>query len=263
MPSLHINSITDIGNNRENNEDFLGCFDFSAQLPLSTPVVTEIGPLGIGVFVSDGMGGAKGGEIASKMTIEGISGFLIENLAHRELLHAEAVDTFLEAINYAHDQIIETSYLEMGLSGMGATFSGCFFLRSSLLIGHIGDSRVYKIANNTITQLSNDHSPVGRLVRSGAVSPDQARFHPNNHLLDQALGANMNFINPDIIEESYQAGDKFLICTDGLHDSLGDKEILKIIKGSNNDEECLQELIFLTKKTKGTDNISASLVTVA
>lgn len=262
MPKIEISSITDIGNSRLDNEDYFGCFDFSAGEKLEENNLLEIGPLGVAAFISDGMGGASGGEIASKMSVEQIAQFIFSNIPKRPLLSSEIKDLLFESITDTHDEIIDLSYKNPNLRGMGATFTGAWFFRDSFWVAHIGDSRLYRWRNEELSLLTKDHSPVGRLVRAGMLPAEESRFHPNNHLLDQAMGANMNFITPDIFEESYRVGDRYLLCTDGLHDSLGDSELAHILRGTTGTAPLLTTFVNQAKKIKGNDNITAIIVEI-
>ena len=166
---------------------------------------------GDGLFaVCDGMGGARGGEVASEAACRAL-------LA----LPAEAVDAerLGDTIAEANTSIFSRSLVEPGLHGMGTTLTTALAGDESLLIGHVGDSRAYLWRAGRLRQVTQDHSLVGEMVRSGQLTPDQAAIHPYRSVITRALGTEAS-VQPDIFELPVEAGDRLLLCSDGLSGML-------------------------------------------
>ncbi len=170
--------------------------------------------------VCDGLGGHAAGEVASNLAVEAL----------RDRIHGspqDAAKVLLDAIEEANRKILRDQQLHPERMGMGTTLSSIWMPWSDqnvAWIAHIGDSRIYRFRAGTLTQLTEDHSPVFRLFKEGSISKDQLRMHPQKNLIERSLGL-ATYVNCDIFKIAIEPGDIFLLCTDGLSDCLSDNEI--------------------------------------
>jgi len=234
VPDVHWSALTHIGRVRPNNEDaFLA-------LAVDGREVRYLGKTGHAslagndfVFaVSDGMGGAKSGEFASRITVDRVT-----RLFPRAFRMAAAGmgtgfnDLLIELINLIHHDLMKLSYSYEECAGMGATLSLCWVRPDWVYFAHLGDSRVYYLPfDGPMTQVTHDHSHVGWLRRQGQLNEREARTHPRRNALQQALGAGHQFVEPHIGAVGYRPGDKFLICSDGLIDGLWDRRLEEFLR---------------------------------
>ena len=196
--------------------------------------------------VADGMGGARGGEIASRVAATALG---------------ESVDGSGEArvvalIQEANRQVYQRGREDSDASGMGTTITVALFENGIVSIGHVGDSRAYLIRDRGVDQLTEDHSLVAELVRSGRLSPEEAESHPQRSVITRALGT-----DPDVDVDSFSVeakpGDLFLICSDGLTSMVGDEEILDVVEPRREDlDEAAKELVAAANRSGGEDNIT-------
>jgi protein phosphatase len=261
---------TDRGHVRQNNEDsFLGQ-QFNAQ------EVHHLGKVGEGtteladfVFaVSDGMGGAMAGEFASRITTEKITRLLPKSFKQSALGLEAGVDDVLEEL---FDQIhralkfVGGSYEET--HNMQATLSMCWFTPGWMYFAHIGDTRIYYLPHTGgIRQLSEDDTYVGWMYRQGQLSEREAREHPQRSALQKALGANNQFVAPQIGGVAYEPGDMFLLCTDGLVEGLYNEQLLELLRKPEPPASALPHafrLVDESLKRCGRDNTTALVVEVA
>jgi protein phosphatase len=182
--------------------------------------------------VSDGMGGAKSGEFASRITVDRVT-----RLFPRAFRMAAAGmgtgfnDLLIELINLIHLDLMKLSYSYEECAGMGATLSLCWVRPDWVYFAHLGDSRIYYLPyDGPMTQVTHDHSHVGWLRRQGQLNEREARTHPRRNALQQALGAGHQFVEPHIGAVGYRPGDKFLICSDGLIDGLWDRRLEEFLR---------------------------------
>jgi serine/threonine protein phosphatase PrpC len=196
--------------------------------------------------VADGMGGARGGEIASRVAATALG---------------ESVDGSGEArvvalIQEANRQVYERAREDSDASGMGTTITVALFENGIVSIGHVGDSRAYLIRNHKVDQLTEDHSLVAELVRSGRLSPEEAESHPQRSVITRALGT-----DPDVDVDSFSVeakpGDLFLLCSDGLTTMVDDEGILDVVEPRRDDlDAAAKELVAEANRSGGEDNIT-------
>lgn len=265
---LTADGLTDIGRKRQNNEDawWVGQFP-GAHLFMDrgeAPLQFELAAGPVMLLVSDGVGGANAGEVASRMAAEGIAGELRRT---RDALVAagSAREAILSAV-VSTNNAITSKARESGFEGMCATLSLlCFGADGMARWQQVGDSRIYLSRRGQLRQLSRDHSPVGRLRHEGVLSEAEARSHPLRNQIDQSLGdSRMSFL-PEGGEEPFQPGDVFLVCSDGLSDGLWDRQIGDILSGVKSPDlvrPCLDKLVANAKSASGRDNITALLALV-
>lgn len=232
---------THVGMVRQNNED-------------SLLVLDGIHPDICVLAVADGMGGHNAGEVASSMAIQGIKDYFMERLNNDEFIFQEKqVDTIIKKIN---TDIFVKSKSSPDLNGMGTTLTMMIYEKKKIYIAHIGDSRLYKINNKEMKQITQDHSLVAQLVRNGEITQEEALKHPQKNIITRALGTEEDILI-DSYSLSYHTGDIILLCTDGLTNSISDREIEKIIKSNANFQLAVEKLIEKSNENGGKDNTTA------
>ncbi|HNQ74553.1 MAG TPA: protein phosphatase 2C domain-containing protein [Verrucomicrobiota bacterium] len=270
VPRLRWSGWTDRGRVRPHNEDsFLG-LRFNAQ---ETQRLGKIGEASLGhtdfaFAVSDGMGGAKAGEYASNIAVEKITTLLPRSFAQRAAgLSIGPDDVLAELFSQVHRALayLGGSYEEC--DGMETTLSLCWFTPGWMYFGHVGDSRIYYLAqrDQTIKQISQDDTYVGWLYRTGKLNEREARTHPRRNVLQKALGGSNQFIDPQLGAVGIEPGDRFLICSDGLTEGLYDHHILDLIRQNSGRAESnpARELVLEAVRNDGRDNTTALVIEVA
>ncbi len=225
---------TDKGKIRPNNEDaFLGLqFDAREVHHLGKYGQAELTNSDFVFAVSDGMGGAKSGEYASKIAVEQITKLLPRSFQQSALgLEAGCADLLAELFTQTHKALayLGSSYEEC--NGMEATLSLAWFTPGWMYFAHIGDSRIYYLPKDGggIKQITQDDTHVGWLLRQGKINQREAREHPRKNVLQKALGGSNQFVDPQVGAVGYESGDIFLLCTDGLVEKVYDEQLLDLI----------------------------------
>lgn len=240
LVSIRNASASDIGLRREENQDSYGIIE-SDNFKL--------------FIVADGMGGVKGGGVASSLAIN----VLKECLEDKAELNANAI---CAAVKHANAEIFEKGTNDPSLAGMGTTYVGLGFVGTTLFVSSVGDSRAYRVRDNNIVQLTTDHTLVQELLKSGAISPDQADNHPVSHMLTRSLGpAPDTEVDCFVCSDGPARGDIYLLCSDGLYNLVRDHEMAQIVQ-DNYIDTAVQKLIKLANERGGTDNITVIVVEV-
>lgn len=232
---------TDPGMVRANNEDSI----------ITRP------DLGLAVL-ADGMGGHLAGEVASAMAIDLVNQFF-ENAAQRsgKLNYSDVVS---DSITLANSAIFELSQNKPECAGMGSTVVVTFFENNKVYVGHVGDSRLYRLRDGKLQQITEDHSLVQELVSRGLLSKDEAIESTNKNLVTRALGIEAG-VQIDLNEDAWINGDIYLLCSDGLSDVLRDSQIEEILAANmENLEHAIDQLIKTVNENGGPDNVSIILV---
>ena len=261
---------TDCGKVRDNNEDaFLGLqFDAREVRHLGRLGEASLAQQDFAFAVSDGMGGAMAGEYASRIAVETITQLLPRSFqqtaAGMDAGFGDVLSELFSQINRAL-AYLGNSYEEC--AGMGATLSLCWFTPGWMYFGHIGDSRIYYLSarDGSIKQVTQDDTHVGWLVRMGKLNEREARTHPRRHLLQKALGAGSQFVDPQVGAVGCEPGDIFLLCTDGLTDGLYDQQLLDLLRSPEvaaGDGNAAQRLVEASLANSGRDNTTALVVQV-
>lgn len=207
--------------------------------------------------VCDGMGGQSGGHIASEKTCSIIEARLSEK-AEQAATSQEMQDLLISVVSEANMEVYKASNIEPGCKGMGTTAVVLIIKDNRAYLAHVGDSRIYLIENEALSQLTHDHSLVQELVDCGKISQDEAAYHPNKNMITRAIGVNLQ-VDIDYLELSVNPNAKFLLCTDGLTNMVSIEEIAEIINRENIEEAC-EKLILLANEKGGTDNITAVII---
>ena len=260
---------TDRGRVRPNNEDAFMGLQFDAR------ECHHLGALGEGstghadyVFaVSDGLGGANAGQYASRIAVEKITTLLPRcYLQTAAGLDAGFPDVFQELFAEVHEALVYLGASDAECAGMEATLSLCWFTPGRMYFGHIGDSRIYYLGSRTGTlkQLTHDDTHVGWLFRQGKISEREAREHPRRHALQKALGGKNQFVEPQIGAVTYEAGDLFLLCTDGLVDGFFHAQLEERLRSLDwaADRNSAAQLTDEAVARSGRDNTTALIVRI-
>jgi protein phosphatase len=198
--------------------------------------------------VADGMGGAQAGEIASKLAAAAL-----EDTDSGAMSGPERVTTLIQEANR---RVHERASADPSTSGMGTTMTVALVEGTSVTFGHVGDSRAYRYRNGTIEQITEDHSLVNELVKSGKLSAEEADTHPQRSVITRAVGT-----DPDVDVDSFtieaDEGDVFLICSDGLTDMVRDADILEVLERFHEDlDRVTKSLVSAANRGGGEDNIT-------
>lgn len=228
---------THIGNVRASNQDAL--------------LVLE-GPCGL-YCVADGMGGHQAGDVASRMAVEELTAALGGKKPSEKLLRL--------GIQEANRRIFDAQMQDEALSGMGTTLTMIWEDKRRVLLGHVGDSRAYRLRDGVLQQVSRDHSLVAQMVRDGLLTPEEAARHPYRNIITRALGTDES-VEADILELDKRPGDLYLICSDGLTEYVPDEGLKQILTGARM-EDAADTLLRLALEGGGRDNISLVLAEVA
>ncbi len=208
-------------------------------------------------IVADGMGGYKGGEIASKLAVETSKRYIINNWDSIQHDRENILKLIKSAIEYANLVVFEKSKEIPELENMGTTIDICLVIPNKVYIGHVGDSRVYRKRKDFFRKLTTDHSYVQKLVSDGTITKEEAYNHPKKNMLIKALGCS-SYVEPDVTVKGFLKDDVLLMCSDGLTNMLKDEEIVKII--NENPVDACNKLVNAANDNGGFDNITAVII---
>lgn len=226
-------SRTDVGYVRDHNEDSL----------------IIIPPL---FAVADGMGGHEAGEVASEITVNTLA-----ELAPTHL-DAEGLTAAVEAANY---NVLKAPHQGIGREGMGTTLTAAMLEGERLLIAQVGDSRAYLLHKDRLQQITRDHSLMADLIEAGQITPEEAKVHPNRSVITRAIGSDIH-MRPDIYELNVSAGDRLLLCSDGLSTMVSDHAIQAIMRRQDSPQKCADELVEAALENGGVDNVTVIVVDI-
>jgi PPM family protein phosphatase len=262
--------LTHVGRIRKNNEDSFLALKFNGH---DVNYLGKVGGASLSgsdyVFaVSDGMGGARSGEFASRIAVDRITKLLPRSFRLSAAgMNGGYQDVLLELFTSIHADLLKLGSSYSECAGMGATLSLCWFRPGWMCFGHVGDSRIYFLPKaGGLRQVTQDHSHVGWLRRKGELNEREARTHPRRNALNQALGAGHQFMEPEIGAVAYVPGDRFLICSDGLIDGLWDRQLDEVIRTTPvapGEATAAQRLVTAAVESSGRDNVTAVVVEVS
>lgn len=239
---MKIYAQSDVGKARDMNQDSYS--------------ITDEAPYKL-CILADGMGGYKGGEIASKLAVSATENYIKNNFDGIEKNVEQILKLIGNAIEYANMIVYEKSKEDAELKDMGTTLDVSLIYNGKVYIGHVGDSRVYRIRKKIIRRITTDHSYVEKLVKEGTITKEEAINHPKKNMLTKALGCS-SYVEPDLLYKVFQNGDILLMCSDGLTNMLRENEIYDIIVNSN--EDVAKKLINSANDLGGYDNITSIVV---
>jgi protein phosphatase len=225
--------LTDAGRVRDGNED---SFVLDQRLALFA--------------VADGMGGHRGGEVASATAIEAL---------RAAVAGGEAVDA---AVRDANRAVLERAERDPELAGMGTTMTAAVPVgESALLIAHVGDSRAYRLHDTGFERITDDHSLVEELVREGRLTPEQAESHPQRAIITRALGQDDD-VDVDVYTVRVRSGDRIVLCSDGLTTMMRERDIERIVRAEQDPQRAVDKLVDAANEAGGEDNITVLLLDV-
>ena len=244
--AVSVARLTDIGLLRERNED-----------AVASELTTGL------VMVADGMGGYKGGAIASEIAILVVTSEVAEFESKADTTQRLRVAEVLKnAVEKANDTIYKAAQQNERCEGMGATMVAGIFSDNRLIVGHIGDSRLYRLRAGTLTQLTEDHSLLQEQINAGLITREQAKVSNDGHLVTRALGTDAE-VELEVHEYDVEVGDFYLLCSDGLTDIVDDVDINAILLESGEDIDlAAANLVKLANNHGGKDNISVVIAFV-
>lgn len=200
------------------------------------------------LIVADGMGGHVAGEVASRLAVNAAASTELPPVAR---------------IAHANRAIREEVGREPGLEGMGTTMTlMALDDTGTARIAHVGDSRAYLLRNGELRRLTEDHTVAAEYVAAGEITEDEARTHPQRHMLTRTLGLTQ-FVDIDEIEVEVETGDRFLLCSDGLSEMVPDSDIAATLAGGRSPDDVVWSLIEMANGAGGTDNITVIVVDAA
>ena len=241
---MFICACSDVGKVRKINQDAYFYLD-DEELPI--------------FIVADGMGGHKAGEVASNLAISAIHECYKANkekIINQEMFVPKFIN---ESIALANERLIKEAENDETLKGMGTTITMAIIFQKELYIGHIGDSRAYLIRDGELKQLTQDHSLVGELLRTGSITKEEAFNHPKKNIITRALGTENN-INVDIITKDLIDKDIIILCTDGLTNMVSEERILDTIINEKELSDTCNILVNTANELGGIDNTTMMVI---
>lgn len=240
---MKITAGTDTGMVRQSNQDAY--------------IAGELSDGGYYAVVCDGMGGHAGGNVASTMAAERISGELKKNF--RKDMSVYSIRNMIEsAVVLANLDICDAAAEKEELAGMGTTAVVAVFSDRTCVVANVGDSRCYHVSDGIITQITKDHSLVQEMVDAGIITAEEAVHHPRKNIITRALGIAED-TEIDFFDVSFSDNDKLLLCSDGLTNHADNETLLSVLTESDFDS-CAQKLISIANSNGGSDNITAVVV---
>jgi serine/threonine protein phosphatase PrpC len=238
--------LSDIGLVRNNNEDLC------SQLPEYRFYI-----------LADGMGGHQAGEVAAREAVMTLN--LLIQKWHEDGDYATDLANSLEFINYAIEQtnriVYEMGHTDETLKGMGTTLCLLYFLDNKIIYAHVGDSRIYRLRNGVLEQITNDHSLLRELIELGQIREEDSEHFAYKNIITKAIGTERT-VEPTVHFAALEPNDLFLMCSDGLSDPVSMKEIENILNKNNDIQRAAKSLISTAKKKGGHDNISVLIAQV-
>jgi serine/threonine protein phosphatase PrpC len=244
-PKLDIYGLTDEGLVRDHNEDYIS---WSPESGL--------------IILADGMGGHNAGEVASELAVSSINDALAEVLSPeiKDSCDMDFKEVVHEAVIYANEEINQHAKEHPECSGMGTTIVMTLFSKDSVILASVGDSRIYRFRKGELKQVTTDHSLVQEMIDNGYMSEEEALNSTNRNLITRALGI-AEEVKVDVIQESFEEDDIYLLCSDGLSDMIHDELIFStLVKYRQDLKRASEELVKLAKDNGGHDNVSVILV---
>lgn len=240
---------TDVGRKREHNED-------SIYLPLEERLA----------IVADGMGGHASGEVASKLAVDTVVEHFKKTAELQSLTWPFKVDRDMRAeinrmttsIMLANLEIHEQAAANPGQKGMGTTVDAIWFLDDAIIIGHVGDSRVYRMHDGELLQVTEDHSLINDYIKMKRVTAEEAENWPQKNVIVRALGMK-DTVQVDIVTETPRKGDVYLLCSDGLTDMVANDQIGHVLRSTRDLDQAVDMLITAANEEGGVDNITVVL----
>ena len=249
---VRFSGATDVGRKRDHNED-------SVHLPTQTRLA----------IVADGMGGHAHGEVASALAVDTMVDYYGRTADMQPLTWPYKVDRDLRGdinrmttgVLLANLEVHERASKDANCKGMGTTLVATYFLDDTVVVGHVGDSRVYRYRDGSMTQITEDHSLINDYIKMKRVTAEEAETWPHKNVIVRALGMK-DSVQVDIITEQPKIGDCYLLCSDGLTDMLSNDQIAHIMTSTPDLDKTVEMLIAGANENGGVDNISVVLARI-
>ena len=233
---------SDQGKKRNSNQDYVATFCNQQQYTLA--------------LLADGMGGHQAGDIASRQAVEEIG----QNWQKTTITESQkATQWFIQQIQKVNQLIFEKGQADLKLSGMGTTFEAVAVFEDQIALAHVGDSRIYIVRDNQLLPLTEDHSLVNELVKSGEITKEMAAVHPRKNIITRSIGM-PGTVEVYVATYPYRLGDLILICSDGLTNMVSEEDILALIQTKESLPALGQALIDTANQQGGLDNITVLLI---
>lgn len=260
---VNVAGLTDVGESRDHNEDGFLIWDMSSSEDLLEPAFEHaLGQRPLLLAVSDGMGGAVAGEMASGITLDVLRRHASGARAHLGGLDTPGLESWLaEGIHQANARVLETGRRDPSVKGMGATATAGLVFPGAFVLAHVGDSRAYHFQRGQLQQLTTDHTLVGQLMARGQISREDAANHEQRHVLLQAVGVR-DVLDVESRAVALRSGDKLLFCSDGLYDLISDEGVAEnLMTGGTPLAQC-RALITAANSLGGFDNTTVIILHV-
>jgi len=242
--ALSIAGTSHVGRVRQSNQDSFDRFDDSARAEIL-------------LVVADGMGGHRGGEVASAMAVGTLGNLCREG-------EGDAPTRLRSAIERANTEIFERASASRMLKGMGTTVVALLLsAEGAAFVAHVGDSRLYRLRNESLATLTEDHSLAAQLLRNREITAEEARSHPRRSVLTRAVGVSGRRVEADVAPVDVRAGDAFLLCSDGIYEMLPDEEIQAVVANAPDAHTAVAWLVDAANQSGGKDNSTAAVVQVS
>jgi len=212
--------------------------------------------------VADGLGGHAAGEVASALVIERLAQLSLDDTTTTTTTADDAQQELAEAVRDANRRIHRSAAEDPQHAGMGTTVTAAVAVGDTLCFAHVGDSRGYLLRGGELSRITEDHTPVQRAVRAGVISAEEALHHPSRHVLAQAVGLDVD-VEVDTPRVDLQAGDRVVLCTDGMTDPIPDADIPGVIGDADTPDAAVEVLITASLQRGGPDNVTIVVIDAA
>lgn len=212
------------------------------------------------VIVADGMGGHKGGKLASQGSIDRIRGYFAGRAVQLAACN-EIPGILKECLDYVNESLYLKSLEDATLVGMGTTVVLCVITENTVSVANVGDSRLYRLHNGSIQQITKDHSLVQQLLDAGSITPEEAQHHNNKNVITRAIGSEMT-VDVDTYTITVQKDDLIILCSDGLTNLVSDTEIAEVLQQEAALQDGVDKLVELANSYGGFDNITVAAIRV-
>ncbi|APB30483.1 MULTISPECIES: Stp1/IreP family PP2C-type Ser/Thr phosphatase [Vagococcus] len=239
---MQIEFQTSVGRKRKNNQDTVGVYKNKKNITLA--------------IVADGMGGHQAGDTASYLAVTGLGEVWEETMLTQK---DDVCDWLVDHIQEENARIFDQGSINPEMFGMGTTIVSTVILEDELILAHVGDSRAYIVRDEEIKQLTDDHSLVNELIKTGEISAEMAQNHPKKNILVRSIGV-PGEVEVDISLISFKPQDMILLCSDGLTNMLTDDEIKEVMLTDSLLKNRVEKLIELANIAGGTDNITVLII---
>lgn len=239
---MEIKYLVDRGQKRKSNQDFAAIFTNEKHQTLA--------------IVADGMGGHLAGDVASKMATTELGESFQQTAFHSS---EEATRWFIQTLQKVNEDIFQKGQSDSDFFGMGTTIVAVVVFEDEFVLAHVGDSRAYLLKENTLRQITVDHSLVQELVNEGEITQEMARVHPRKNVVTRSVGM-PGTLEVDVLAVNYTKPEELLLCSDGLTNMVEDSEILEILQTLPTTEEKVATLVEKANAAGGLDNITVLLI---